>query len=169
LPFSIIWTSWIKVPNNTWRVVEKQGDLYREVRRKARGSSKRYVYTYPSKKAVMAIKAKVRTLTHRSSWPTLSVLLHRLNPALRGWAAYFQHGERTFSYLGQFAWTRIVGWLRKQYPRTGWAKLRRRYLPGWRPTQDGIELFNPATVTVTRYRYRGNKIPNPWTAIPSTT
>ena len=140
-------------------------------RKRKRGSAKRYVYTYPSKKAVMAIKAKVRTLTRRSSWPTLSVLLHRLNPALRGWAAYFQHGvsKRTFSYLGQFAWTRVVGWLRKQYPRTGWAKLRRRYLPGWRPTQDGIELFNPATVAVTRYRYRGNKIPNPWTATPSTT
>jgi RNA-directed DNA polymerase len=140
-------------------------------RKRKRGSSKRYVYTYPSKKALMAIKAKVRTLTRRSSWPTLSVLLHRLNPALRGWATYFQHGvsKRTFSYLGEFAWRRVVSWLRKQYPRTGWVKLRRRYLPGWRPTQDGIELFNPATVPVTRYRYRGNKIPNPWTAIPSTT
>jgi RNA-directed DNA polymerase len=138
-------------------------------RKRKRGSSKRYVYTYPSKKALTAIKAKVRTLTRRSSWPTLSILLRRLNPALRGWAAYFQHGvsKRTFSYLGEFAWRRVVGWLRKQYPRTGWAKLRRRYLPGWRPTQDGIALFSPATVAVTRYRYRGNKIPNPWTATSS--
>jgi len=35
---------------------------------------------------------------------------------------------------------------------------------GWRPiAADGIELFNMATVAVTRYRYRGNTIPNPWT------
>jgi hypothetical protein len=33
----------------------------------------------------------------------------------------------------------------------------------WRPiTSDGIELFNPAAVPIIRYRYRGNKIPNPW-------
>lgn len=29
-------------------------------------------------------------------------------------------------------------------------------------TADGIELFNIASVPVTRDRYRGNKIPNPW-------
>ena len=34
----------------------------------------------------------------------------------------------------------------------------------WIPiTVDGIELFNLATVPVTRYRYRGNTIPTPWT------
>jgi RNA-directed DNA polymerase len=33
----------------------------------------------------------------------------------------------------------------------------------WRPiTADGIEMFNPAAVPITRYRYRGNNIPNPW-------
>ncbi len=26
---------------------------------------------------------------------------------------------------------------------------------------DGIELFNPETIPITRYRYRGNKIPTP--------
>ena len=31
-----------------------------------------------------------------------------------------------------------------------------------RPSADGIELFNIATVP--RYRYRGSKIPNPWVA-----
>jgi RNA-directed DNA polymerase len=33
----------------------------------------------------------------------------------------------------------------------------------WRPPAvDGIELLNMATVSVTRYRHRGNTIPNPW-------
>ena len=27
----------------------------------------------------------------------------------------------------------------------------------------GIELFNPESVAVTRYRWRANTIPNPWT------
>jgi RNA-directed DNA polymerase len=29
---------------------------------------------------------------------------------------------------------------------------------------DGIELFNLAKVPITRYRYRGTKIPSPWVA-----
>lgn len=34
----------------------------------------------------------------------------------------------------------------------------------WRPiSADGIDLFNPEAIPITRYRYRNNKIPNPWT------
>ena len=36
-------------------------------------------------------------------------------------------------------------------------------------TVGGIELFNLETVPVTRYRYRGNTIPNPWTLRNHTT
>lgn len=33
----------------------------------------------------------------------------------------------------------------------------------WKPiSADGIELFNPATIPIRRYRYRGNTIPIPW-------
>ncbi len=45
--------------------------------------------------------------------------------------------------------------------------VRRRFAGptgAWRPmAADGIEMFNLAAVPVTRYRYRGNTIPNPWT------
>ena len=38
----------------------------------------------------------------------------------------------------------------------------------WKPiTADGIELFNMATVPVTRYRYRGSKIPSRWVLNPA--
>jgi RNA-directed DNA polymerase len=143
---------------------------FRIQRKRKRGSAKQYVYTYPSKKAVMAIKAKVRMLTSRSQFPTLFALLSRLNSTLRGWAAYFQHGvsKRTFSAIGVFAWRRVVRWLRKRHRRATWARLLRYYLPGWVPTDGGISLFNPVTIPVTRYRYRGNKIPNPWTATLTT-
>lgn len=139
---------------------------WRIQRRRKRGTAQRYLYTYPSKKALLSVMAQVRKLTRRANNRTLSDLLHRLNPVLRGWATYFKHGvsKQTFSYLGQFAWRRVVGWLRKRHPGISWARLRRHFLPGWRPTQGGISLFNPATITVTRYRYRGARIPLPWTA-----
>jgi RNA-directed DNA polymerase len=132
---------------------------WRIQRRRKRGTAQRYLYTYPSKKALPSVMARVRTLTRRANNRTLSDLLHRLNPVLRGWATYFRHGvsKQTFSYLGQFAWQRVVGWLRKRHPGISWARLRRHFLPGWRPTQEGISLFNPATITVTRYRYRATR------------
>jgi hypothetical protein len=65
---------------------------FRIQRRTKRGTHKRVVYTYPSKKSLGTVIAKVRTLTMRSSNPTLPVLLNRLNPVLRGWCNYFRHG-----------------------------------------------------------------------------
>jgi len=144
---------------------------WRIQRRRKRGTGRHHLYTYPSKKALLSVTARVRALTRRAKNRTLLQLLHRLNPVLRGWATYFKHGvsKRTFDYLGHFAWQRVVGWLRKRHPGIGWAVLRRRFLPGWRPTERGIELFDVSAVTVSRYRYRGNKIPNPWTATTTST
>jgi RNA-directed DNA polymerase len=138
---------------------------YHVQRHQKRGTAKRYVYTYPSKKALQAIKAKVRTVSRQNRNQPFAVLLHRLNLTLRGWCVYFRHGcsARTFRYLGQFAWERTLKWLRRKHPNATWKRLRRRYLPGWRPTDGSVELFNPEKVKVIRYRYRGQTIPTPWT------
>ncbi len=88
---------------------------WRIQRRARRGQTgKTAIYTYPSKKALAAIKDKVRTLTRRAKHRTLADLLRRLNPVLRGWCNYFRHGvcKRTFGYVDHFAFWRIVGWLK---------------------------------------------------------
>jgi RNA-directed DNA polymerase len=138
---------------------------YRVQRHQKRGTAKRYVYTYPSKNALQAIKAKVRTISRQNRNQPLAVLLHRLNLALRGWCVYFRHGcsARTFRYLGQFTWERTLKWLRRKHPNATWKQLRRRYLPGWWPTDGSVVLANPEKVTIIRYRYRGTAIPTPWT------
>jgi RNA-directed DNA polymerase len=137
---------------------------YRMQRHQKRGTAKRYVYTYPSKNALQAIKAKVRTISRQNRNQPLAVLLHRLNLALRGWCVYFRHGcsARTFRYLGQFTWERTLKWLRRKHPNATWKQLRRRYLPGWWPTDGSVVLANPEKVTIIRYRYRGAAIPTPW-------
>ena len=138
---------------------------FRIQRQRKRGSNKRFVYTWPSKKALASVKAKVRALTRGGTNQPLTVLLRRLNPVLRGWANYFRHGvsKDTFDYLNAFSWRRVICWLRHKHRRASWKLLRRRYLPGWRPTEGGVTLFNPCTMAVTRYRYRGAQIPSPWT------
>ena len=124
----------------------------------------RYVYTYPSRPSLQAVMRRVREITREAHDQTLGQLLHRLNPVLRGWCAYFRHGtsKQTFNYLRAYTWRRVVQWLRRKYPKANWRWLRRHWLPGWWPTHEGIELFNPGGVAVTRYRYRGKKIPVPW-------
>jgi RNA-directed DNA polymerase len=137
-------------------------------RKRKQGTQRRTLYTYPSKTALAAVKAKVRVLTQGITNQTLANLLQRVNPVLRGWANYFRHGvsAKTFDYLNAFSWRRVVNWLRRKHPKAGWKWLRRRYLPRWRPTDDGISLFNPTTTPITRYRYRGERIPTPWTRRP---
>jgi len=137
---------------------------WRIQRQQKRGAVKRVVYTYPSKAALMAVKVTVRALTRGMTNHPLKVLLHQLNPVLRGWTSYFRHGvsKVTFSYLRAFVWRRVTGWLRRKHPRSNWKQLRRRYLPGWWPTDGEVALLNPAAVTVTRYRYRAAHIPSPW-------
>lgn len=90
---------------------------------------------------------------------------------LRGWTNYFRHGvsSRTFAHLHQFTWLRVVQWLRRKHKRATWKWLKRRYLANsWWPEHDGVALFNCGTVPVTRYRYRGAKIPTPWDQITTT-
>ena len=141
---------------------------FRIQRKRKRGTNKRVVYTYPSKKALASIVGRVRALTRRSSHPTLAALLRQLNPVLRGWCAYFRYGvsKATFGYLDQYAWHRVVRWIRKRHNRTKWVVLMRRYIPRWRPTEDEVVLFQPQQVTVSRYRYRANNIPAPWASTP---
>jgi RNA-directed DNA polymerase len=138
-------------------------------RRRKKGTNTWAIYTYPSKKALLSIMAKVRALTNRSRHRTLDDLLRQLNPALRGWCQYFRHGvsKATFHYLDAFVWRRVTAWLRKRHPRITWKDLYRRFLtgrPGNRPAENGIVMFDTAQVEVTRYRWRSSNIPTPWTS-----
>jgi RNA-directed DNA polymerase len=129
-------------------------------------AGKKAIYTFPSKKALASIVDKVRTLTRRASHRTLADLLRRINPVLRGWCTYFRHGvsSRTFGYVDHYAFWRIVGWLRKRHLRLNMHTLVRRFLPGWKIRAEGIEFFRANTVAIERYRYRGTRIPTPWTS-----
>jgi hypothetical protein len=71
--------------------------------------------------------------------------------------------KRVFCYLDHFTWWRIVSWLRKRHLGLNWGTISRRYPPGWEIRDGRVEMFRPQAETVSRYRYRGNLIPTPWT------
>jgi RNA-directed DNA polymerase len=138
---------------------------WRIQRRSWRGrTGKKAVYTYPSKKALASVMAKVRSLTRRSKHRRLADLLISVNRVLRGWCNYFRHGvsSKTFGYLDHFTWWRIFGWLRKRHAGLNKGTLVRRYLPAWKIRDGHIEMFRPRAIAIERYRYRGARIPTPW-------
>ncbi len=136
-------------------------------RRNRRGQNgKKAVYTYPSKKALLSVMGKVRSLTTRAKHRTLGDLLISVNRVLRGWCNYFYHGvsAKTFGYLDHFTWWRIYGWLRKRHAGLNKGTLVRRHLPNWEIRDGRVEMFRPQKVAIVRYRYRGTRIPTPWSS-----
>jgi RNA-directed DNA polymerase len=135
--------------------------------KRKRGTSKWHVYTFIADRPIRSLKAKIRALTSRKSQQDLRTTLIRLNQIMRGWANHFKHAvcKHTLGTLAHFAWWRIIRWLRTLH-RWRWKDVRRAFTTPqgqWKPiTADRIELFNLAAVPVTRYRYRGSKIPGPW-------
>jgi RNA-directed DNA polymerase len=68
-----------------------------------------------------------------------------------------------FQYLSSYTWGLVIRWLRRKHRRITWKELRRRFCGGrWWPGSEERELFNPAKVRTTRYRYRVSVIPSPW-------
>ena len=135
--------------------------------RKPWQANKHVAYTFPSKRAVREIMHRIKTLTSRNTMNlSLDELIHALNPVLRGWANYHRHAasKRCFAYLSYFLWWRVMRWLRKKYPRLTWKQIRRRYWGRHWAGPEGARLHWPAEVAVTRYRYRGHRIPSPWAA-----
>ena len=139
---------------------------WRIQRHRKRGTNKSYVYTYPARKAVKAVAAKVKAQCRKTGTDLpLDTLLIQLNRMLRGWCAYFRPGvsSAAFHYLSSYVWERVIRWLRAKHRGITWKDLRRRYCGGrWWPASGDRELFNPAKVPTSRYRYRGAAIPAPW-------
>lgn len=134
--------------------------------KRKRGTNKWYVYTFIANRPVRTLRAKIRALTHKTSQWGLASILARLGQIMRGWASYFKHAvaKNTFSKLDDFTFWRLAHLLRARH-RWNWGQLRRHLTAAtgrWHIAAGGIEFFRIEKVTVSRYTYRGNKIPSPW-------
>lgn len=139
---------------------------FRIVRRPRPGRTP-MAYSFPSDRALRDVTHRIKQLTGRNTTNlALDELIHALNPILRGWTNYHRHAasKRCFAYLSYYLWWRVMRWLRKKHPRLTWKQIRRRYWGRNWTGPNGARLAWPAEVTVTRYRYRGHRIPTPWAA-----
>ena len=132
--------------------------------RSRQGHSRGVVLTIPSKQALAGVMHKIKQATKTGTSLRLGQVLRKLNPILRGWAAYFRYGasKQTFSYLGWYAWWRMIYWIRRKHPHLTWKQIRRRYYGADRIREGKLVLHNPAKMRVERYRYRGAQIATPF-------
>ncbi|MGW4370367.1 group II intron reverse transcriptase/maturase [Nocardia takedensis] len=137
---------------------------FRIQRHTQRGSSKRFVYSYPSTKSVARIRRTIKTTTAQVSHMSADELFRKLNPKIRGWTLYFRHSAaaKTFNNLRNYLWWRFWSWAvhkhRHASRRATWAHYHVRRWPEY----NGIPLYNPASQRIQRHRYRGSKITTPW-------
>ena len=136
--------------------------------KRKRGTNKWYVYTFIADQPLRSLKAKIRALTHKTSQWSLASILTRLGQLMRGWANYFRYAvaKHTFSKLDDFTFWRLAHLLRARHG-WNWGQLRRHLTSAtgrWQIEADGISFFRIEKVAITRYSYRGNKIPSPWPA-----
>ncbi|MFB7601192.1 group II intron reverse transcriptase/maturase [Streptomyces sp. NPDC056160] len=134
-------------------------------RQRKRGTDKLVVYTRPSKKAIKAIKGRISERTYRHAQnQSLATLLGGLNRTMIGWATYFRHGaaKRTFNAVDHYTWHRVAIWLRRKHGIPS-SQLRKFCDQGWRFADSGTVFLGASSVMIERYRYRGAKIPTPWT------
>src|SRR4051794_1646134 len=97
-------------------------------RRKYATNHQWHVHTFIADRPIRSLKAKIRALTHRTSQQNPKDVLIRLNQIMRDWANYFKHAvcKHTLGSLANFAWWRVVRWLRTLH-RWKWKDVRRRF------------------------------------------
>lgn len=144
---------------------------FRIQRHRQQGSNRWLIYTYPSTRSMTRIRHKVKAATKRITHQPADALFKQLSSMTCGWAQYFRYGSasKAYHHLQSYMWWRVWEWLCNKHPRTSKREIIRRYYNGWQPEYNGVRLYQPTTMTIKRYRYRGSKIPTPWDQPTTTT
>ncbi|SRR5712691_1866099 len=102
----------------------------------SRFKGRRYLFRWPSPRAMTRIRIRVRELTDRRRWAGLKDIrqvIQALNPVLRGWGNYFRTGNASwkFQQVDRYVNRRLVrllprvrGWRRRPFHMREWAPAR---------------------------------------------
>jgi RNA-directed DNA polymerase len=116
----------------------------------------------PAKKNVQAFLETIRGIVKDHQQATTGNLIMQLNPVMRGWAQYHQHGAstRTFAKVDQQIFTLLWQWARRRHPHKARQWIREKYcrsegenhwvcfghVTGAKGTQQDVRLFRASRV-----------------------
>jgi RNA-directed DNA polymerase len=107
--------------------------FHHRMRRSVKSRDRWVMQKWPSSRAMVAIRAKIREKTTRSRahWP-LDAVVEDLNPVLRGWGAYFRWGNSSqqFAALDSYVNQRIAQLASVKHGLKGW-NWTTRFTHGW--------------------------------------
>ena len=92
-----------------------------------------YLQRWPSERAMRSLRARVKAVTTRSYVGlSLEVVIGRLNPGLRGWGAYFRHGNsaRKFAAIDSYVHQRLARFASDKHGLSG-INWHNRYNGNW--------------------------------------
>jgi RNA-directed DNA polymerase len=85
--------------------------------------------TKPSQKNVKAFLSKIRTIIKENPAIPAGALIKKLNPIIRGWAQYHQHGasSATFRKVDRAIYEALWRWAKRRHPNKGARWIRQKY------------------------------------------
>ena len=77
-------------------------------------------YRWPPQKSLKGLREKIRTRTKRTNGTSMSCIISKLNPILKGWFEYYKHSHQTtFSPIDGWVRMRLRSIMRKRHKRKG--------------------------------------------------
>jgi RNA-directed DNA polymerase len=105
------------------------------------------VLTKPQKAKVQAHLRRLKAMVVEEGAAPQETLIERLNPVIRGWCNYYQHGvaARTYHHVGHHLWHMLWQWAKRRHPHKPSRWIAKRY---WKTVGHRKWVFGTAEKTL---------------------
>jgi RNA-directed DNA polymerase len=114
----------------------------------------------PSKAAVRRIRERLRTETRSLRGANAQAVIARLNPVVRGWAAYYRTvvSSETFTALDHYLWKLTYKWAKHSHPNKPTRWIIRRYFGAFNKSRHDQWVFGDRDSGAYLHRFAWTKI-----------
>lgn len=83
----------------------------------------------PTKDGIKSFKSKIKEIFKKYNSSSLTMLITKLNPLLRGWANYYRfvNSKVIFSKLDSYIWRKSLNWMKRIHQRRETKKYYKQY------------------------------------------
>lgn len=101
----------------------------------------------PSKDAVKRIRDRLRSEMQSLLGRSITVVLRRLSPIVRGWSAYYRTvvSSKTFSALDSYVWTLTYKWAKRTHPKKSKHRIVNKYFGRLNRSKNNNWVFGDRT------------------------